>query len=433
MTSYSTGSSSALVETLREGCTDQYLYSEPKRGLNVYRSPRKFNPTNTQTFTTGNNDVIRIRMPNDCPTDFRRAFLLADISITVTGGTYKRMSYGSWSFIDKLRYHSSGDTIEEIQYYNRVYSALWTLGSNPDYLNALGPNLLYTGSQATRNATAAAGTFRVAIPILLGYFGVGVIPLNAFKNIYQELEIYLAPASTFVETDGTNPVVTISNIDLHVEQIGSWNGSYERSLVKIVDEGRFTVWFRTFTTFQNNVINQQSDLVIANRQESVERIDSWMYDTGTLTNTGVNDKFITFPKNNAFSYQLKFNNRLWPDEEVRTDGTAPEGYINYLRSIEQWKLEGMPGFQCGFPEPRVSLPNINQTAYNLNDFFMVADLRNSPEAEVLNNFSTEANSNDVIFKLKLLAIPPPQTALLSMVGFFTLARFLPSGKVLIRS
>lgn len=427
------GSSSAMVETLREGDISQFQYDEPKRGLNINRIPKKFQPTNTQTFTSGNNDTIRLRLPSDMPADFRRAFLLMDVTILSPGSTYRRMSFGSWSFIDKIRIHCSNETIEEQQYYNRIHSALFTLQSNPDYYDAIGSRVYGTGSQAERNALGASTSYRVAVPISAGYFTTGVLPLHATKNFWTELEIYLAPANTVIETDGLTPSYTLSNIDIHYEAICSWNGTYERSLSELVDRAKFNVWFNTFTTFQNNVINQQSDLIIANRQESVNQIISWMYNTGTVTSTTTNDKFITFAKNDAFSYQLKFNNRLWPDEEIRTDNDALEAYFVYLRSIDQHKLSGIPAAYDRFPNPRVSVPNINQPSFIANDFFMIADVRNSPDEELINNFSTEATNNDVIFKLKLLANPPPQTALLSLVDYNVIVKFLPSGRALIRS
>lgn len=434
---YALGGSSALVESLPSDNSDIYKYVSAKRGLNVVRSPRILNPTNTQTFSTGNNDVIRFRLPNDSPIDFRRAFLLADINVTVTPALvapYQRLAFGSWCWLDKARYHSSGDTIEEIQYYNRIYSSLWTLFSNPDYVDAVGPELFGTGSQAQRNADGLLTSQRYCIPLNMGIFSTGVLPLNATKTNYHELELYLAPANTFVETNGTNPVVTISNLELYVEQVMSWDGSYERSLMKLVDQGNFQVWFETFVSFLNNLINQQQDLVIAQRNESLNYIYTFLADLTNLTNTGTNDKFITFPKQNSFSYQLKINTKLFPEEEIRTDGRALPAYIFLLRLLSQWKIGGMPG-ECPyeFPNPTVSVPNINIASFNTTGFFMVIDLRSSPGQTVLNNVSTEVNSMDLIFKYKSTAVPPLQTGVYHISNYNVILSILPTGKVFVRS
>lgn len=434
---YAVGGSSALVESLPSGDTSLYKYDASKRGLNVIRQPRILNPTNTQTFSTGNNDVIRFRMPNDSPIDFRRSFLLVDVTINVTPALvlpFQRLAFGSWCWIDKLRYHSSNDTIEEIQYYNRIYSSIWTLFSDPVYVNAVGPELMGTGSQAQRNA-AGLVTTRYCVPLYMGIFTTGVIPLNATKTNYHELEIYLAPANTFLETNGTNPVVTFSNLDLHVEQVCSWDGSYERSLMRLVDVGAFQVWFESFVSFLNNMINQQQDLVIAQRNESLNYIYTFLTNLGTVTDMLTNDKFITFPKFTTFSYQMKINMKLFPEEEVRCDGSALQAYLFYLNLIEQWKVGGIPGdccYEC-WPKPPESIPNINVASFNANDFFMVTDFRSSPGFELLNNLSTEVNAMDLIFKLKLTALPPPQTGAYHISNYNIVLSILPTGKVFVRS
>lgn len=436
---FNAGSASALVETLPQGESAIYKYDSAKRGLNVTRNPRILNPTNTQTFSTGNNDVIRFRIPNDSPLDFRRSFLLFDIELSVTPNPvlpFQRLAFGSWSWVDRIRYHSSGDTVEEIQYYNRVASYLWTVFSNPDYVDAIGPEVMGTGSQAQRAAATPGPGVRVryCLPLFMGFLGTGVIPYQSFKNQFHELEIYLAPANTFVETNGTNPVVTISNLDWHVESICSWDGSYERSLNRLVDMGNFSVWFDTYISFLNNVLNQQQDLVIAQRNESLNSITTFFSDLLSVTNTTVPDKFITFPKLATFSFQLKINTKLWPEEEVRCDGNANHAYHFLLQAIQQWKQNGVPSFGHSWPKPAIGgTPNINMASFNDQDFFMVTDLRSSPYACFLNNVSTEVNSMDLIFKLKLVGAPPPQTGAYHISNFNVVVNILPSGKVFVRS
>jgi len=390
---------------------------------------RIMNPTNNQNFTTGNNDVMRFRFPNSEPIDPRRMYLLVDVTINTTGGTYKRLAFGSWSWIEKVRIHASNETIEEEMYFNIDYSAIFTLMSNPDYTDSLGPEMLGIGTPAQRSADGAVTT-RYCVPILLGYFTTGVLPLHCVKTHYQELEIYLANAATFVETDGTNPSVTISNADLHYDGICSWDGSYERSLATMFDKGEFQVFFPCWTSFQNNLINQISDLVISNRQESVNAIITWMKNVGNVTTTTVDDKFITFPKNAAFSYQAKLGSKLIPEEEIEAQGRAFPAYLIYLNWMRMWKVGGIPQENSRWPDIRQSAVNINNASFNINDFFMVLDFMSSPGKDLVNNFSTEG-CNDIIFKLKLNALPPAQTATYHLVSYNKIVQFLPSGRPLI--
>lgn len=427
---YGQTSSSVLVGSLPPGDVSVYKYKKAKKALNIKRCPRVLQPTNNQTFTTGQNDIMKFRFPTSEPIDPRDMYLLVDVTINTTGGTYKRLAFGSWSWIDKLRIHSTGETIEEIQYYNRLYSALFELASDPDYQDAIGPEIMGTGIQAQRNADGAVTT-RYLIPLSLGYFTVGVLPMHALRNNYQELELFLASANTFVETDGTNASVTISNADLHYYGVSSWDGSYERSLQAVFDKSEFQVFFDSMTSFQNNIFNQFSDLVISNRQEAVTAIITWMFDNGNTTNTLVNDKFVTMPKNNCFSYQLKIGSNLWPEEEIECTGRAIEAYQFYQQWLGMWRVSGMPHEDTDrWPLPRPGVPNINNLSFNQNNFFMVLPFESSPGEDVMNNFSTEG-CTDLIFKLKLTAPPPANSSTMHCVFAQILVQFLASGKPLV--
>jgi hypothetical protein len=418
-----------MVEALPQGDAYVYKYTAAKRTLNVNRYLRQLQPTNNQNFTTGNNDTIRFRFPNTEPIDLRRAYLLADITITVVGGTYKRIAFGSWSPIQRLRIHAAGETIEELEYYNVEFSEIFTKLTNPLYNSATGVEMLGIGNAAQRAADGAVTT-RYVIPLYLGYFTTGVLPMHCVKNNFQELEIYLDNAATFVETDGASPSVTFSNMDLHYDCVSSWDGSYERSLQQMFDKGEFQVFFSTTNSFQNNLVNQISDLVITNRQESVRRIDTWMRSVANLTNTLIDDKFITFPKNNAFSYQAKLGSRLYPEEEIEAVGRAFPAYLYYLNDQLQWKVGGLPQADCRWPDVYRDAVNINNVSYNGNSFLMILNFESSPGADQVNNFSTEG-CNDIIFKLKLSAVPPAQSQTFHRVDFNRIVQFLPSGRPLI--
>jgi hypothetical protein len=412
-------SSSPIVEALPEIQVSEYDYDIPKKGLNVVRLPRVMNPQDNQ-YVSNQNGILRFRLPCDTPIDFRRSFILVDVTLTTTGGTYKRLSQGAWTIIDRLRHKSNDAIVEERTSYNRIYSMLWQTIQDPTVEQSIGTDLLGLGTQLQRNAWGAT-TKRYAIPFDLGFIRTGVMPLNAFGNVWHEIEFYLATGASCMETDGTNPSFTISNIDWHVENIVSWDGSYEQGLKEIVLSSRFNVWFQSWTTFQNAVLQTQQDLLVANRYESVNAIVTAFMNVNDLYDPTVDDKFNTFPKNSTAAYQFKINGRLFPEEEIDCTGDALEPYIYYLRAVGAQSFSGFGG----------DAPNIIQPDFNVDQFLMWGDFRNN-QTDVLNNFSTSNNTIDLIFKLRLGAAPAAGTAVNHFINYNTLASVTAVGNVLTR-
>lgn len=415
------GSRSALVETLPQGDITPYQYNKPKSGLNVCRMKRILNSLE-QTYTSGQNAICRFRLPTDVPIDFRNSYVLADITLNVTGGTYKRLSNGVWNILDRVRHHANNDTIEERTSYNRIYSLLWQTLQDPDVEQTIGTDLIGIGTQADRDA-AGAVTTRYCLPLDLGFLNSGVIPLHAFKGVCHEIELYLGRAESYVETDGTPISITVTNLEWHVETVTSMDGSYEESLRTLVDRSEFAVWYYQWATFQNYIANTQQDLIIAARNESLNAIISTFLPLSTMFSPTVNDKFNTFAKNDTTSYQYKINMKLIPEEPVDCTGKAIEAYMNYLTWAGCWNLTSF----------HANSPNITLSNFNADQFIIVADFRNTRGADVLNNFSTESSTLDLILKLNLSTAPMANLALMSYLNFNTVARVLPSGKVLVRS
>jgi hypothetical protein len=432
-------SSSTYVEGLPSGDKSEYQYNSPKSGLNVWRLPRVLNPID-QTYVSGQNSVLRFRLPNDCPIDFRKSFIKFDLKIDIPNGTYplpsalplnypsgadqyKRMATLSSSPWERVRHHANNDTIEERTTYNRIYSMLWQTLQEKEVEQSIGLDLLGIDSQAQR-AIAGLTTQTYVLPFDLGFLRSGVVPLHAFKTTVHEVEFYMADPRTFIETNTANPniTVTISNIEWHVETVTSWDGSYEKALWNMVDSSQYTVWFSDWKTYQNLVQATIQDLLISARAMSCNSIISAYYITSDQYNPLVNDKFSNFPKLDTRSFQFKITNRHLPEEAIECLGEGVEAYMYYLRWAGAWFANGFGGRPT-----KVSIDD-----FNLNTFVMVGDFRNN-SADVLNNFSTENVTTDVVFKLQLDSTPPTGAAVMHYVNFNTVCQVLPSGKVLIRN
>lgn len=425
-------SSSPYVEGLPVGDRSEYQYNAPKSGLNVWRLPRVLNPVD-QSYTSDGNAIVRFRLPNDVPIDFRKGFIKYDIEIN-TGvgpgaGTYKRLSTLSTCPFERIRHHANNDTVEERTSANRISAIIWQSLQEQAVEDSLGLDVLGIGTPADRNAAGAVRSSYI-LPYDLGFLRAGVIPLHAFKNTVHEIELFIAQAKSFVESDATNPItVTISNLEWHVETVTSWDGSYERSLFNMVDRSEFTIWFQDWTTFQNLVQAKVQDLLISARAMSVNSIISAYFKTDTLYDPTVNDKFTRYEKYGTTSFQFRINGKYIPEEAIDCSaGNGIEAYMYYCRWAGAWFANAFGGRPT----------KVNLDDFNTNSFLMVGDFRNNA-AQVLNNFSTDMSTGEMVFKLQLDGVGgppgviPPGLAVMHYVSYNTVCQVLPSGKVLIRS
>lgn len=223
------------------------------------------------------------------------------------------------------------------------------------------------------------------------------------------IEFYLDMPSTFIETDGTNPQVTIINQRWHYTEISSHDGSFEQTMSDLVHSGRYKIGYETTNVYQNPVLNQAPDIQIQWKGNAVNTINTIFVDGSTIATTTVNDKFTTWPKvlSNGVSlmtYQLNINEKWWPDEAVDTTGDAYRAYVMYLNQIGLWAIDGVG---CKFEAP------IGLTAFNNDQFFIPIDLRSTPKewldkSEIFNTLSLR-NTSTLLLRLMFTAPPPAQT------------------------
>lgn len=422
------GLASVYVESLPKGDESEYMYERPKQGANVIRTPRFLYPQESVAIA-GKSGPIRFRFPNATPADFRRrSYLIADVTVTVTGGTYVRLAQLAISAFNRLRYHVQGDTMDEKQQYNEIFSLNWNALQDPQIESTLGTSLLGIGTQAQRQIWAA-GIKRYWFPIDLGFLKSGVIPFHAFGPLMHELEIYLEVPTAFVETDGTSPVVTFANIQWQYDEITSWDGSYEKDLISMVSNGNYLVAFETTDPYLNNLTTTNQDLIISQRHMSIESIINVVTDQNNRYNPLINDKFMNHFK--SFStgpsvvqaFQFRVANRYFPDDEVDCTADAIEAYQYYLGLVNASFLDTFGG----------NAPSINLDAFNLDNFLMVGDFKNNHAPGLLNNFSTQTAATDIIFKIRLSLAPAAGWGITHWVYYNQTVQFLPNGKIIVRS
>jgi hypothetical protein len=337
-------------------------------GVPILRQPVKVRATQTSFASNSNNEII-FQLPNDTFYDARRGYLTFDANVSATGGTYVRLSEGIWSIFYRMR-TLVGFELENIQEYNRLTSMLWESTNDARQSSAVGRGLMGIGTPTERNILAS-GTAHYACPVFSGLFDQEVLPLSLFENIC-ELRMTLGDASTFVETDGTAPIVTISNVQFHLERIVSSSAFIAERKSAILQNG-LDLGFATYNYYSQTIpigTSSLQSLTINHKTASVRKLISLITAQNSVNDTTVNDKFLTWPKI-TYQHQFRMNNRLIPEEPVVYQDTyAAEAFFNYLNTHNKWNFSGDLTFS---PAP------ISAEQFSLgNRFMMIVDVNGYP-------------------------------------------------------
>jgi hypothetical protein len=401
---------------------EQFKYPVPRRGEDVTRVWKILHPDNP--IYTSSTRIIRVKLPKQV-LDFRRGYFLLDVTINVANpGTYKRLSLGSWSIFERMRWLNGTQIVEEFDHYNRIFSMLWVANQYPTVVDQIGQDLLGLGTQVQRNAWGAVKQ-RYAVPVALGIANCGVLPLHVLND--QFVELYIANPNEFVETDGTGAIdVQLSGIEWHVEHLmgGTIHQDLEALVMRGSSEGQgFVVQFDSWRKEESNTLSISNDIKISTRCDIFKAIVGYMFDGNSQTNPLANDKFYTWPKNNAGTYQFKINNTLYPEQSVECFGDGLRAYFMYLNWTNAWSLDTFSD----------DAPNISLQDFNTNSFLVIGDFFSNPNTNVLNNVSTSNMNPDVILKLQLQAPPPPGNKFASLINFTTIVKLTVKDNFFIRS
>lgn len=392
------------------------LHLEQSRQPAIVREPLILRPQ-SQTYSTNGDNCVRFVMPQQ-NADYRQSLLTADVTITTTGGTYKRLCQNAASMINRVRYFC-GAYEETQEYYNRAQNLVINTSVDGDVIATIGQDLLGYGTQFDRNTAGAVAGETTGIALNIGIFAQGVFPgtvLGAGSDF--NVEIYLENPLYFVETDGTNPVVSITNLKWNYHWVHSFDGSYEAAVKRDISSGMVKFGYESYAVYQNPVINTSNDIQIPWRGNALSMIQNVLVDQSSIANPAVNDKFITWPKTlsnaaSVISYQIQLKDGVWiPVEPFDTTQFAERAFWEYLNSQGLWSIDALNQW----PAP------IDIDSFNNDQFVMVNNLNSIPvEAYArdfyFNSLSTFKQSQNTVFRLTLNAVPPLQTVLYSFICF----------------
>lgn len=364
-------------------------FCKPKYGAPLLREPVKVRASSTSYISNGNNEII-VQLSNDGNYDFRRGYLTFDVQLSATGATYVRLAQGVWCIFYRMR-TLLGFELENIQEYNRLFSLLWEALNDDRQSSVLALELMGIGTPLDRDIWGTQ-IKNYAMPLLSGFFDKDLLPLMMFTQI-AELRLTMGDATTFVETDGTSPIVTITNFQFHCERISASSPFNVKVKSEIALSG-LTLSFPTFQYYSQGLAAGSANLnsiFVNHKSASMLSILQVWTPQGTVNTTTVNDKFVTWPRLTD-KHQFKIFGRFYPEEAVTYPAiTAAEAYFTYLNWLtEEWQLSGE---LRGTPAP---ISNLEFTQGN--EFIIILDVKGFPfDKEVINALGTENSTVQLQF------------------------------------
>jgi len=404
---------------LEEVIPPSMKFNALRRGAPATRTRIRLRPEQN-SYSTNSNQKIQIKIPNDCIIDFRKAKWVFKISLAKTGGTYIRLAQGIQSIFERMRTLSGSTQIFEIRNWNDLMSKEIFERIPPEVIDSVGMCQGY-GSQAERNAAGSAVT-EYEMCFMDPLLGQQLVPLHKLKGLLQ-MELYLDNAQKFIETDGTNPILTLSDLELHCDRI-ELSSRYLAQVDQYIAANGFTCGFLTWERYDNSLISggTSQDLRINAKQASVNGIKNYFNAANTVSNTTVNDKFITWPKLDLFQTQLIINSKTRPDEPILADQAQGS---NFWEIYSNWI--GMARGDGFIKIP----PPINEYDFNNSDQFVQIDdfEAYSEENELINPFTTIGNQTDILQKLVFSSAIPANYQRLSWLQYYQKTQIYANGTV----
>lgn len=384
-------------------------WQKPKYGPRGTRKEFRL-PSVTSSYSTNSDKIVRFNFNNSGLVDFRRGFLSFDLTLTTNGGTYRRLSQGVWSIFNRLVL-KTGATLEDIREYNLLHSLIFECTKSYDVQDVLGPDAYGYATQSVRNAKGANVT-NYSMPLICGFMLSGIVPLGVLQQVLQ-LELYIDEPVRFVETDGTNPVITLTNVFMHYDVL-CLGDEFTAAINSMTTSSGLCYPFRSFTYYTQPLITAQSNLVIPHSSSGIESYINVMRRSDTMNSMTVNDKFLTWNKNDCFDAQLRFNNDFYPLEPVKYDGDQLQGYITYLKWVDSWKLAGIY---------TKTTPTITAQAFNTDRFVIINQIETNPNEGLISDKSTTMAGNNVFLRLTLNSSPANPTNMETFVQWYSVIEF----------
>lgn len=393
---------SGIRASFKHVLADGLKYPEVRVGTTAIRTEVQI-PAQQTSYVSNSNQIMKFQLSNSNFFDFRRGYLRFTLSVSVVGGTYVRIHNGIWSVFERQRIIGTSE-IEDVRKTNMLHNMIFESGVEPPVQSNLYHAISGVGSQAQREAWAAAPK-EYALPLLLGTFTNSILPLNLInESLY--VEIYIANPTEFVETDGTNPVITITDPRIHCDRVLT-DPSYTAAVKNQISAAGMNMAVCSYEHFANNVNSANNMIQINHRSDSIDSIIHIMRNANDVNNLLIDDRLRTFNYNNCQTFRLKFNSILYPEEPIRATGSAVHAYLELTKWYGKWNIQGTM---------EDTLP-IDGVDFLTDRFFIINDLTVHPGENLVNPRGTSRAGSDMQLDLILAGVPVTPQQLESFVKY----------------
>lgn len=392
-------------------------FPQPRQAAIAVKRDRKQFNSDDSTYCSTNNNVVRITLPNSQIIDFRRGSLQFTATLAKTGGSYVRLSQYASCWIDRLEIFAGSTLIEQITGYNLVTSSVFEMASEPTVNSTMGGALWGFGSQAQRSIWGATDkTYN--IPLASGILQECILPLKYISDTI-EIRLTMAAVNSFIETDGTLPVLTLSNVKLLADSVES--PGYEQLVKSELEAKGLTLGFHSPDYAQSNTFNGAFWSVLINQKASnIERVQIIIRDPTVINDTTKNDRLMNYEFPDLNSAQLKFNGLIFPEQPIDLTNGATQAYIEYARAMGKWNIGGV--FLDG--------TTIDGNDFVDDRFVLFFNLDSNPGDGLVNPLGTTNNTTQMLMELRLNSAPAQGKIVESIVWYLNNIYITPRGKIL---
>lgn len=269
------------------------------------------------TYTPGQRCYIDL--PSS-PSDLKGSFLSFNADITTPGAasTYDRFTFPIGSVIERLRVLVGSEPIEVIDNYQLLHGAMSNLYSGDLITGQALAALNMEGSfvpatRATQSIVDKTYTIKLFADSLRQFWALDKL------NQQFRIELTFAQPAACLESDGTAPSYTVSNVLYSYDQV---------TLPKFINDkidaeiraGTYEILFHPFQNFTDTSLgaSTRGDLSIPARYRIVSKVLSIIRENASVSDLTVDYKTTKYDSNinNITSLALKVNNQYIPSDRT---------------------------------------------------------------------------------------------------------------------
>lgn len=281
------------------------------------------------------NQISYIRIPRSEISDFRNSLLEFNATCAATGGTYARFMQPIAGLINRLRVMANSTLLDDCLEFGRIYAQKLMSVDNTDWTTSL-TITDGVGSTAVRNANATNGNipYQVDLSFISDILG-HVIPIGWLGANQIVIEVYWANANYVIETDGTNPTYVVNNLQFHYANLNVTD-SYKQLLNQKFAEGGIQFAFRSYENFITQIQAGSSgtiSITLPFKKRRAVAVFATSTPTASLTNTAINDKFITFSNYSIYNSSRYYVNSIYiPQDKIQNT------YEQFIQTCDAFDL-----------------------------------------------------------------------------------------------